>query len=368
MKKISVLHLSSERSWRGGEQQIAYLIDELEKLNVVNIVALKKESAFERHCADRNIKYFSLPFRGSFDFRTAQAIKRICWENKTHIIHMHSSKSHSIGVLSTVLGNPIPLVLSRRVDFRPSNSWPTRWKYNHPSIKRILCVSEKIREIMRDYVRDKEKCITVHSGIDTSRVFECPPVNQLRVEFNIPEESIVIGNTSALEDHKDYYTFIDTIASLKHDGIPVTALIIGTGSLERDLKSYAASKGLDGSIIFTGFRTDIVQLLPCLDVFLMTSKEEGLGTSILDAFLAGVPVVATSAGGIPEMVVHDRTGLLAPVGDSKTLARLVEELIGDAHLRNRIVENARIKVQEFSKQVTAKKTLAVYEEVLASSR
>lgn len=101
-----------------------------------------------------------------------------------------------------------------------------------------------------------------------------------------------------------------------------------------------------------------------MDVLLFTSKEEGLGTTILDAFACKVPVVATAAGGIPEIITNEKTGLLAPVGDAQTLAHYVEKILADRNLREQLIENAWQKVKYFSKENMAKKTLEVYQSLL----
>jgi L-malate glycosyltransferase len=362
--KLKVLHLSSEKTWRGGEQQIAYLIDELTGSNVACAVAARKDSSFEQHCLSKNIPHVSLPFRNTMDITTALAIKRFCIQESIDIMHAHSAKSHGIAVLSAFLGNKVPVVLSRRVDFVPKNSFITRWRYNHRSIRAILGVSEKITSIMKAFVSRPERCLTVHSGIDTSRFQNIPQQNVLRREYAVAEEFKLIGNTSALADHKDYYTFLMTIQELVKRNILVKAFIVGKGELEAELKNTSKAMGLDGIVFFTGFRNDLNEVLRSLDVFLMTSKTEGLGTSVLDAFACNVPVVATAAGGIPEMVEHKYSGLLAPVGDWQKLADHVSAIIADHHLKDELVKGANQKLSMFSKKATAEKTIAVYEQIL----
>jgi L-malate glycosyltransferase len=362
---MKVLHLSSEKGWRGGEQQIAYLIQELNGSKVQNIVAARKNSDFETYCREKNIQVFGVPFKSSVDIRTARAIKSICHEFQVDLVHMHSAKSHSLGVLSNVLGNPVPLILSRRVDFVPKHSWFTKWKYNHASIKKILCVSDKINSIMRAYLDQPEKSVTVHSGIDLAKFNRRSNANKLRKEFNIPDSIVMIGNSSALEGHKDYFTFIRALHVLIDKKLPVHGFIMGSGSLEKELRQYVTDLSLTEHITFTGFRKDIVEVLPGLDIFLMTSNEEGLGTSVLDAFLAKVVVVATNAGGIPEMVIHEKSGLLAPVGDERMLAGNIERIIADPELRQKLIQGATEVVQQFSKESTARKTLEIYHEILA---
>ena len=140
---MNVLHLSSEKTWRGGEQQIAYLIEELDKQGVENFVACRKKSAFEEHCIKNNINHISLPFANNFDASTAWQIRNFCNYANIDLMHMHSSRSHTMAVLATVFGSAANMILSRRVDFPSAGNWLSKYKYNHPKIKKILCVSER---------------------------------------------------------------------------------------------------------------------------------------------------------------------------------------------------------------------------------
>jgi glycosyltransferase involved in cell wall biosynthesis len=114
-----------------------------------------------------------------------------------------------------------------------------------------------------------------------------------------------------------------------------------------------------------GFRQNVPELLKELNVLLLTSKTEGLGTTILDAFASGVPVVATRAGGIPEIVEHKVSGLLADVGNARQLSQMVEMLTNNEDLRKNLVSNAKNKVKKFDYKLTAQKTLSVYNEIAA---
>lgn len=364
---MTVVHLGSERGWRGGEQQTAYLVEELTKLGINNILVVRKNSTLENYCMRHDFKYYTLEYKNSFDICSALKLKSICKKENASIIHMHASKAHSIGVLSSALGNKTPLVLSRRVDFIPKNNFLTNWKYNHHAIKSILGVSDKITEIMREYTRGGKPCKTVYSGIDLARIKPLgASENILRKEFNISADKLLIGNTAALADHKDYPSFIETIEELIVNNIPVHGFIIGAGELEQQLRALVRAKNLNHHITFTGFRKDINDILPCLDVFLMTSKEEGLGTSILDAFLAQVSVVATNAGGMPELVKHEYTGLVANVGDYSTLAKHIIRLRESPLLKQNLINNAAEFVKNFSKEKTAANTLSVYKSILSN--
>jgi len=204
----------------------------------------------------------------------------------------------------------------------------------------------------------------VHSGIDLNR-FKANNQNVLREEFRLDKETILIGNIAAIAPHKDYFTFVDTAEKLMKSGLKIKFFIIGAdGGEEQAVKKYMTQKGLVTDFIFTGFRKDIPQILPVLDVFLFTSKEEGLGTSVIDALACGVPIVATNAGGIPEIINSAKSGLLSNIGDSTSLAENVKQILVKPLLKKKLVRNGLKTAQQFSKKVMAEKTLKAYQEIL----
>ena len=358
-----VIHLSTAKSWRGGEQQLVYLYDELVKSGIPQLIVCRKGSELAKRCEEKQRNYIAIPKRSSTDVFAAKKLKKICRYFNAGVIHTHDAHAHTTAFLShSLFGNNTPIIVSRRVDFPIKNNKMSHMKYNYRGIAAILCVSDKIKEITARGVRDTNKLFTVYSGIDLSRFSNLPGKNQLRDEYNIPQDQLLIGNVSALAPHKDYFTFIDTVEKLPD--LKATFFIIGEGELKLELNEYAKEKGVEERIIFTGFRTDILPVLTSLDIFLITSKTEGLGTSILDAFACGVPVVATKAGGIPELVEHEKTGLLADVGDSRTLAEQILRIANDKGLSNQLVKGAKQKLQQFTREQTAQKTLQVYERVM----
>lgn len=360
---MRILHLSSEKSWRGGEQQIAYLIDELQKVNHNNFVVCRSGSSFEDYCQSKSIQYTARSFSGLGIITTARFLIKYVKKNKIDIVHMHTAKSHIVGYISLLLGNRASFVLSRRVDFVPGNGRLTRARYNHPGIKKILCVSDAIRKIMHAYLdKGKDRSATVYSGVDLNK-FKVEPSFSIRKKYDINDDKIIVGNTSALADHKDYFTFIDTAKRIIDSGEKAHFFILGDGPMKEEITTYVASREMTAHITFTGFVDNVPEWLRQFDVFLITSKTEGLGTSIIDALACEVPIVATNAGGIPELVIHEKTGLLAEVKDVEALYAFVIRLIKDKTLRDQLVERGLKHVQLFSKENTAKETLKIYETI-----
>lgn len=364
---MRVLHIASEKTWRGGEQQIAYLIEELQRLGVENFVACRRGSAFEAYCQQQHIPHISLSFAKPLLPLAAQQLKSYINKEQVQLVHLHSSLAHTLGVLTHLMGAKAGLILSRRVEFSIGTNPLSTFKYNYSGIKRIICVAEGVRRQMASSIKDGSKCVTVHSGIDIEKIqLSINPQEQfLRKTYNIPQHLHLIGNVSALDKHKDYFTFLDTVKLLKEQGVQAKYFAIGSGTLEQEIKAYAAQLELLQDVIFTGFLKNAKQVLAELDLFLFTTIKEGLGSTVLDAFACHTPVVATNTGGIPEMVEDGVTGMLASVKDPKALADKCLQVLRNPALREQLVENASRKVMDFTKQQTALKTLAVYRQVLS---
>ncbi|MFT5765243.1 MAG: glycosyltransferase involved in cell wall biosynthesis [Saprospiraceae bacterium] len=362
---MKVLHFSSAKTWRGGEQQIAYLLMELRKLNIEQYVLCVANSSMEAFCIKEKFQFTRYKKRASIDPVPAIKLSKIVRQHHIDLVHIHDAHAHTFACISaTFCGLKAPLVLSRRVDFPIRSGFLSRWKYNHPAIKAIICVSAFIKQVIEKDIRESAKIKVVHSGIDISK-FHFQKNNILKTEFGIPLTSPLIANVAAIAPHKDYFTFVDTAAIILQKRPDARFLIIGgDGGEERAIRDYILQKKLSNKIQFTGFRKDIPEVLPGLDVFLFTSKEEGLGTSLLDALACKVPVVATNAGGAPEIIEHDKTGLVAEVKNSAQLAEHVLTVLDDEVLRNRLVGNGLEKLGLFTTEMTAGKTLGVYQTII----
>ena len=362
MGKLKVLHVSTAKSWRGGEQQLAYLMEEL-NAKIDQWVICTANSSFEEYAKNSGFNYFSQSKSNGFDIPFAKRIAKICKERQIDIIHTHDSHAHTFAFLSVQLfSNRSSIVVSRRVDFPIKKGWLSKLKYNHSSIKKIVCVSNAIKEITKAGINDFSKLEVVHSGIDLSKFSSRRGI--LRKELSIPDSTFLIGNTSALADHKDYFTFLSVAKNLIGRDKEIQFVVLGKGPLENEIKAKAKELELGEKVIFAGFRNNIPAILADLDLFLISSKTEGLGTSIIDAFAAKVPVVATAAGGIPELVENEVTGLLNPIYGISELTESVQKLKTNKDLRVKLTENAFEKAKSFDKEVTAKKTLSIYYSIL----
>lgn len=364
--QMRVLHFSTIKSWGGGEQQLVWLVEGLAARKVESLVVCRAGSRLETVCFEKGISTKSLPSVSPFFLKNSLAFAKICLEFQPDLIHLHDAKAHSTAVLATFFFKKIgPLVLSRKVNFELKNGWFTRWKYNHPAIKRIICVSSSIKKTIENQIENSEKkLVVVHDGHDLKKIRPAK-TGRLRHQFGISENTFLIGTAAALNVAKDPFTFLETAEKLLAARPDFQFIHFGEGPLRLAVEKWISSKNLSQKIILAGFRTDLPELLPDLDSFLFTSKSEGLGSVLLETFGAKVPVVATATGGIPELVLAEKTGLLAPVGRADLLAEQVLKLAAQPEFARKLAENAFLFRENFSLEKLADRTFDIYKAVIS---
>jgi glycosyltransferase involved in cell wall biosynthesis len=363
----TVVHVTTPVSWRGGEQQLIWLVEELARLGVPQRVACPPGSAVEKVCRERGWPHLPLRRRASVDLLYARALARACREAGADLVHLHDAHAHTGAVLAGALfGLSAPLILHRRVVIPPRRGSFTRWKWNVPGLRRVLCVSQAVAETVRPILRDPSRLRVVPDGIGAARAAGVVPDGRLRRSLGLGPVVPLVGTVGALGADKDPLTFVETAGRLAAGGLDAHFVLIGDGPLRSEVEARGRMLGLAGRLHLIGFRDDVPFILPELSLLLFTSASEGFGSTLLDAQAWRVPVVATAVGGIPEVVLDGETGLLAPVGDAAALAVAVRRLLGDAALRTRLVEAGARRVGDFTAAKMAERTLEVYREVWGS--
>jgi glycosyltransferase involved in cell wall biosynthesis len=361
--KFDVIHISSMKTWRGGEQQVANLVLGQIAKGMKPLMLVKKGSDLMKFCQSNRISYYNLKFNNGFNIFSSLKIKKLSKRLGVSIVHMHCSPSHTLSVFSKLFGNPAKLVLSRRVIFPVRSNFLSYRKFNYSGISKIICVSESTRNVLSKTVKEIDKLDVIYDGINLERFKDVDSADFKNV-LGLNGKRL-IGNISAIVLEKDYYTFVDVAEQVLKSISNVHFLIIGAGAEYENIKNYIEQKGLEDDISMFGFRTDVPALLSILDVFLMTSTMEGLGSTILDAFASKVPVVATNVGGIPEIVIHEKTGLLSEPKNVESLSANVIRLIEDTDLSSKITKEAfHLVDSKFSTDKMVTLTNEVYESIV----
>ena len=298
-------------------------------------------------------------FQGDLGPLGILGLARALAETRPDVVQLHDPHAVSAGLVARRLaGSQARFIATRRVDFR-LRSWPSRAKYR--ACDRVIAVSRAIADLLRADGLPDSRVRLVYEGVE-----DRAPMSggqEALTELGVPAGSPVVGNVAALTGHKDHATLIEAAALLRERLPRVVFVIAGDGELRLPLEAQVHALGLSQSVIFAGFRKDLDRLLPAFTVFCLSSHMEGLGTSLLDAMAFGRPVVATTAGGIPEAVDDGKTGLLVPPRDPRALADALFALLTD-EARGRALGRAGRErfLARFSASHMVEETLEAYGE------
>lgn len=303
--------------------------------------------------------------RSEIDLSAAWQLSRVIREYRPDVVHAHDP--HAVAMAATALSfgavAPAPfLVASRRVDFHLGGNSFSRWKYRQ--VHRFVAASRAIRDVLVEDGIAPSLIEVVHDGIDVAKVQSVPP-RDVHAELWLPHGVPVIANIAALAAHKGQRYLIEAMPLVIREVPDAHLIVFGEGELRPALERQVRELALEKRVLLPGFREDVLELVRSADLFVTSSVTEGLGSTVLDAMAMGLAVVGTRAGGIPEAVVHQETGLLVPPAEPAPLAHALVRLLKDPALRRRYGAAGRARVTEhFGVDRLVEGTLRVYSGLL----
>jgi glycosyltransferase involved in cell wall biosynthesis len=312
-----------------------------------------------------------LECRRPFDPRWLGALRELVRERHFDLVHTHMPYV-GIGARLALRGTGVPLVHTEH------NVWsryriPTR-QLNMLTIgrnRRVIAVSSAVAESMTiprwAPVELPPVDVVVH-GADRAHIPSGQAARAVgRERLGIADTIPVIGTVGNFTAKKAQGDLLLATAELVLQHAELKLVLVGSGPLESTLRSQVEKLGLDRNVIFTGMRDDVYELLPAFDVFVLSSRFEGLPISLLEAMAAGVPTVATRVGGIPEVIVDGVSGLLVDAGLSHQLAKAIGEVLDDTELASRLATGALARSARFDLAHAVEQTERIYEQVLAAA-
>jgi glycosyltransferase involved in cell wall biosynthesis len=281
--------------------------------------------------------------RGEWDILSGARLRGIARAERIDLLHAHNSRAHALALpVARELG--LPLVVSRRVETRPSHFSFTRRKYLAREVH-FVAVSAAIADGLLAMGVPANRVQVIPDGVDLSR-FGAARTDATRAGLGCASEDVLFGNVAALSPEKDQATLLRAFARVEHQEPRARLAIVGSGPLERVLRRLAESLGLR-RVVFTGWRDDVPALLAAFDAFVLSSRREGLGSAIVEALVSGRPVVATRVGGIPELIQPEVNGVLVEPADVDALASAMLGIVADSDRRCRMgaaaQQNARAR-------------------------
>ena len=354
------LHVDTARTWRGGQNQVLLTVLGLRARGHRAALVARPDGELRRRAAE-GPDLIPIASSSEMDFRAAWQLSRVLKTVRPTVVHAHDAHGVAMVALARSLArlDPLPrFVVSRRVDFHVRRNTFSRWKYAQVDL--FLCASDAIRTMLIGDGVTVERTVTVHEGVDLERVAAAPRLD-VHAELWLPAGAPLVGNVAALVPHKGQRYLIKAAATVVRQVPDARFVILGEGELEGALRKQIKDLHLERHVLLAGFRADALSLQKGFDLIAMSSVAEGLGTTLLDAMAMGQPIVATRAGGIPEVVVHDRTGVLVPTRDDDALAAAIVDLLGDPDRRRRLGAAARERAHaRFSAERMVQGTLDAY--------
>ena len=359
---MKVLHVEAGKHLYGGAQQVLYIMQGLSRLGVDNVLACPPGSDISVQ-ARQYARVVPVTMGGDADLLMITRLYKLVRQERPDIVHLHSRRGADVfGGVAAKLAS-VPCVLSRRVDNRESVWWV---KQKYKLYDRVITISEAIKSVLLNEGVAEHQLTCVRSAVDAQLYDRICNRESFYRHFNIRENQVVIAMMAQFIPRKGHHYLLEALPGIISSYPHCQVLLFGKGPLLEEVRQRVNDLQLQEHVTLTGFRTDLDQWLCCIDILVHPAEKEGLGVSLLQASAAGVPIVGARAGGIPEVVEHQQTGLLVDVGDVDALASSIKQLLAEPELRKEMSVRAKSRMHElFSIEVMAQGNLDVYREVLS---
>lgn len=331
--RLRILHTNFHRGWGGQSNRILTVCRGLAGRGHSVTLAVPEGSVLAERARAAGVEVFdrvrfARGFRPASVLHDRTALRELLTDRRFDIIHTHGSQDSWAVALALAGFHPRPIVLRTRHNVFPIQDHLLNRRLYGRWTDGIVCISEAVLEqcAAKPYLK-RENLHLIHSAVPVER-FASAKDRSLRGELGI-DDRFVAGITGRLREEKGHRFLIQALPAVIAEAPDFLLLIVGSGSLESELKRLVASLQLERHVLFAGFREDIPRVLAAVDLFVMPSISEGLGTAILEAGASGLPIIASNVGGIPDILGPSERGLLVAPGDPDEIARGILALYRD---------------------------------------
>ncbi|HOK48095.1 MAG TPA: glycosyltransferase [Bryobacteraceae bacterium] len=359
---VPVLLMTRELGIGGTERQLCEIAKALDRKRFQPHVACFHSRGFRaEELRAAGVPILHLPVRS---FKRPGAIKG-AWQLRNYIRRERIALVHTFDVPMNQFGVPVArasgaaVVLSSQRAHRDLVS---------PAVRRLLRLTDRLvdgivvnsqavgRQLIEEDRVPPERIHLCYNAIDTARFFAGPRVRPSALR----DASVVFGVVCALRPEKGLATLLDAFAEVHRADAASRLVIVGDGPVLEDLKARCSALGLDGACRFESATDRVAEWLHAIDVFVLPSLSEALSNSLMEAMACGCCAVASRTGGNPELIEHERTGLLFTPGDAAGLAQCLKRLAGDFEFRQRLADAGAAFIQKFSLEASVRRMEQIY--------
>lgn len=328
------------------------------------LVAGQPGSRFVARAREAGLETVAVRMLGAWDMQAVWSLARVIRRERVDIVHTHSSVDGWVGGLAARAA-AVPVVRTRHVSIRIRRRLNPVYRW---LADRVITSGEVIRKLVIEAGVSPERAVAIPAGVDLAHFSGAGDGDAMRVRLGLSRP--VIGSVAMFRGSKGHAPLLDAFATVHARHPSARLLLVGDGIRRAWVEGLAKERNLGDAVLFTGFRSDVPDLLRAMDCFVLAStRTEGVPQSLLQAFAAGVPAVASDIGGIPEVIADGETGILVKPDDPAALASAIETVLGNPASAATRARAARKLVEDrFSHVAAVTRLLALYDEVIAGRR
>lgn len=347
MKPTKIIHVLTDKNFGGAGRWLINYLTYHDKKSFHVKVLLPKGSVLIDRVKALGIEVIQMESMRdkSLDIKALKALKTVLKEEKPDVLHTHASLTARIaGTLTGVH----KIIHTKHCLETPSTGLKKSIKLliNKKLSHKIIACSNAVKDQLIASGLSEQQVELIYNGVVPLRELDQPLKIKLREDFKIPLGHLVVGQIGRLEKIKGSDVFVDAAIAIAKSKENVTFLVVGTGSLEQELKDKVQSAHMEDRIIFTGYQENMEEMFNMVDINVMSSRSEALCLSLIEGMCLGIPSVGTDTGGIVEVIIDGKTGSIVPVEDKKKLGQAIKELLEDEALRIRYGQQGKIHMHE----------------------
>lgn len=333
------------------------------------ICCLEEAGPFAQLITRENAPVIALGKRPGLDWRMVFLLAKLIRTHHIQVVHTHNAGPHLYGSIAGRLAGAKVIHTEHGKNLGDEARAHRVNRVANLFTDITVAVSEKIaREAIEREGVSPQKLVTIPNGIPVASYMQPRDRNALRRELGLPESTRLIGTVGRLVKEKNYSLLIRSFACLAAQNPTVHLVLIGDGPCNAALHSECNRLGLDDQATFLGQRSDIPDLLACLDVFVLSSSTEGMSIALLEAMATGCPIVVTAVGGNTELIEQEITGLVVPPDDETALCRAIARLVNDRVLAARLGAAACAKARDqYSIERMVNQYESLYRQLISAS-
>lgn len=365
-RKIKLIQIIGEGSLTGAPRHLLTLLKFLDCRRFI-LKVICPPGPLVNEIKELKVPLFQVPMRGRSDVLAVNAIRKILRRERPDIVHCHGARAGLIG-RSAARGLPLKIVYTEHTRTPQFKLSSPVLEWSHRRALRILdqftdvtiAVSQAVADFLKKGVARHSKVVVIHNGLEKQPRPSALEVAHFREKYGFKEKELIIGTIGSLNYQKDHKTLIKAFQRISKKRSDTKLILVGAGEVKPYLEKLARRYRVADRVVMTGALPSVQSVLATFTIFVLPSLSEAFGLCLLEAMQAGVPIIATKVGGIPEVIKSGYNGLLVTPGDPKELASTIMRLLNDKQLQKKLIRHYGETLDRFSAKNMVDETERVY--------